>query len=174
MVVDGGDLLLVPVDEEHALADPERGSRRPAWPYAVPIISSMLPVMDAATHLSRAAGPGCSLRRAGGAAMSSGSRTAGVKSATATTSAIVDQHGALVAGRGLEQQDADGVDMPVLQLPWAPDENHVGLLARSQAADPVAQADRLGGVDRGPAQRPAVSALRRGVRTLATLDARAG
>ena len=44
--------------------------------------------MEAATHLSRATGPGCALRRAGGAAMSSGSRTAGVKSATATISAI--------------------------------------------------------------------------------------
>ena len=45
-------------------------------------------VTDADTHLSRAFGPGCALRRAGGAAMSSGWRTAGVKSATATISAI--------------------------------------------------------------------------------------
>ena len=51
-------------------------------------MSWMVSVMDAATHLSRATGPGCSLRRAGGAAMSPGSRTAGVKSATAMTSAI--------------------------------------------------------------------------------------
>src|SRR6266702_3094013 len=51
-------------------------------------MSSMLSVTDAATHLSRAFGPGCAWRRAGGAAMSPGSRTAGVKSATATISAI--------------------------------------------------------------------------------------
>ena len=51
-------------------------------------MSSMVSVIDAATHLSRATGPGCSLRRAAGAAMSPGSRTAGVKSATAMTSAI--------------------------------------------------------------------------------------
>ena len=43
---------------------------------------------EADTHLSRAFGPGCARRRAGGAAMSSGSRAAGVKSATATISAI--------------------------------------------------------------------------------------
>ena len=48
----------------------------------------MLSVTEAETHLSRAFGPGCAWRRAGGAAMSSGSRTAGVKSATATISAI--------------------------------------------------------------------------------------
>ena len=64
------------------------GSRRSASLNATPIMSSMLSVIEAATHLSRAAGPGRSLRRAGGAAMSSGSRTAGVKSATATISAI--------------------------------------------------------------------------------------
>ena len=51
-------------------------------------MSSTDSVTDADTHLSRAFGPGCALRRAGGAAMSSGSRTAGVKSATATISAI--------------------------------------------------------------------------------------
>ena len=51
-------------------------------------MSSMHSVTDADTHLSRAFGPGCAWRRAGGAAMSSGSRTAGVKSATATISAI--------------------------------------------------------------------------------------
>src|SRR6266700_1969299 len=51
-------------------------------------MSSMLSVTDADTHLSRAFGPGCAWRRAGGAAMSPGSRTAGVKSATATISAI--------------------------------------------------------------------------------------
>ena len=51
-------------------------------------MSWMVSVMDAATHLSRATGPGWALRRACGAAMSSGSRTAGVKSATAMTSAI--------------------------------------------------------------------------------------
>ena len=50
-------------------------------------MSSMFSVTDADTHLSRATGPGCALRR-GEAAMSSGSRTAGAKSATATISAI--------------------------------------------------------------------------------------
>ena len=51
-------------------------------------MSSMDSVTDAETHLSRAFGPGCAWRRAGGAAMSPGSRAAGVKSATATISAI--------------------------------------------------------------------------------------
>src|SRR5229473_2304292 len=69
---DRGDLLLVPVHQEDPLTDPER----------------MSAVIEADTHLSRATGPGCALLRAGGAAMSSGSRTAGVKSATATISAI--------------------------------------------------------------------------------------
>ena len=64
------------------------GSRRSASSNAAAIMSSMLSVTDAETHLSRAFGPGCAFRRAGGAAMSSGSRTAGVKSATATISAI--------------------------------------------------------------------------------------
>ena len=51
-------------------------------------MAGMSLVMDADTHLWRAFGPGFALRRAGGAAMSSGSRTAGVKSATAMISAI--------------------------------------------------------------------------------------
>ena len=55
---------------------------------AAAIMSSMGSVIEADTHLPRASGPGCAGRRAGGAAMSSGSRTAGVKSATATISAI--------------------------------------------------------------------------------------
>src|ERR1035441_1183288 len=40
-------------------------------------MSSMLSVMEADTHLSRASGPGCALRRAGGAATASGPRRAG-------------------------------------------------------------------------------------------------
>ncbi len=64
------------------------GSLRSASSNAVPIVPGMSPVIDADTHLSRAFGPGCSLRRAGGAAMSSGSRAAGVTAATATISAI--------------------------------------------------------------------------------------
>src|SRR5260370_30243501 len=64
------------------------GSRRSASSNAAAIMSSMDSVTEADAHLSRAFGRGCALRRAGGAAMSSGSRTAGVKSATATISAI--------------------------------------------------------------------------------------
>ena len=44
------------------------GSRRSASSNAAAIMSSMLSVTDADTHLSRAFGPGCALRRAGGAA----------------------------------------------------------------------------------------------------------
>ena len=85
--LDGGDLLLVPVDEEDPLAD-AFGVGRSASSNAAAIMSSMDSVTEADTHLSRAFGPGRAWRRAGGAAMSSGSRTAGVKSATATISAI--------------------------------------------------------------------------------------
>ena len=77
---DGGQLLLVPVHQEHPLPDPLRIPRGSASLNATPIMSSMVSVTDAATHLSLACGPGRSLRRAGGAAMSSGSRTAGVVS----------------------------------------------------------------------------------------------
>src|ERR1035438_1424715 len=48
------------------------GSRRPASSNAAAIMSSMDSVMEAETHLSRACGPGCAVRRAGGAAMPSG------------------------------------------------------------------------------------------------------
>src|ERR1035437_8224143 len=55
------------------------GSRRPASSNADAIMSSMDSVMEADTHLSRAFGPGCAWRRAWGAAMSPGSRAAGVR-----------------------------------------------------------------------------------------------
>src|SRR5262249_4048 len=89
--VEGGGVLLFGVREEQAVGGVWGGwwgSRRSAWSYALAIIAGMSSVMEADTHLSRAAGPGWALRRAGGAAMSSGCRTAGVKSATATISAI--------------------------------------------------------------------------------------
>ena len=85
--LDGGDLLLVPVDEEDPLADALRVA-------AVGLVERGRDhVLDALGDRGRyplvaGCGPGCALRRAGGAAMSSGSRTAGVKSATATISAI--------------------------------------------------------------------------------------
>ena len=74
--LDGGDLLLVPVDEEDALADP---LRIPAVGLVIGRGDHVLDAVgdDADTHLYRALGPGCAWRRAGGAAMSSGSRTRG-------------------------------------------------------------------------------------------------
>ena len=87
VVADGGNLLLVPVHEEDPLAGPVR----------VPAVGLVERGADRAGDvtgdqrgypLSRAFGPGCSLRRASGAAMSSGSRAAGVTAATATISAI--------------------------------------------------------------------------------------
>ena len=76
--LDGGELLLVRRPRGRPAAARARGRGGSASSNAAAIMSSMLSVTDADTHLSRAFGPGCALRRAGGAAMSSGWRTAGV------------------------------------------------------------------------------------------------
>src|ERR1019366_391310 len=100
------------------------GSRRAGSSNAAAIMSSMDSVMEADTHLSRAFGPGCAWRRARGAAMSSGSRTAGVKSATATISAIFLIPGCAVPALPAFLRCSGRMAMP---LPSALHHDHVGV-----------------------------------------------